>query len=112
MEPLALRFSLRLRLSILARYPGACSRSSESSPWRDGWESWKKFCPRCLGPGSNFVTFILAGTFVALNFFVGIIVNNLQSLTLEENNDIAEIRIYLVRLEERLNRLPRSDTAG
>src|SRR5262245_15306494 len=28
-----------------------------------------------------FVTFILAGTFVALNFFVGIIVNNLQSLT-------------------------------
>ena len=37
-----------------------------------------------------FVTFILAGMFVALNFFVGIIVNNLQSVALEENNDLAE----------------------
>jgi hypothetical protein len=39
---------------------------------------------------------------VALNFFVGIIVNNLQSVTLEENSDLAEIRKSLVRLEDRL----------
>jgi hypothetical protein len=36
-----------------------------------------------------FVTFILAGTFIALNFFVGIIVNNLQFVTLEENSHLA-----------------------
>jgi voltage-gated sodium channel len=48
-----------------------------------------------------FVTFILAGTFIALNFFVGIIVNNLQFVTLEENSHLAEIRKSLMRLEAR-----------
>jgi hypothetical protein len=48
-----------------------------------------------------FVTFILAGTFIALNFFVGIIVNNLQFVTLEENSHLAEIRKSLMQLEAR-----------
>lgn len=39
-----------------------------------------------------FVTFILLGTFVSLNFFVGVIVNNLQSVAIDEGNDLAEIR--------------------
>jgi voltage-gated sodium channel len=49
-----------------------------------------------------FVTFILLGTFVALNFFVGVIVNNLQSITIEERDDLAEIRTALARIEGRL----------
>jgi len=50
-----------------------------------------------------FVTFILLGTFVALNFFVGVIVNNLQSVTIEEErDDLSEIRRSLARLEARL----------
>ena len=44
----------------------------------------------------------LLGTFVALNFFVGVIVNNLQSVTLEERDDLADIRQALARLEARL----------
>jgi voltage-gated sodium channel len=50
-----------------------------------------------------FVSFILLGTFVALNFFVGVIVNNLQSAAVEEErDDLAEIRDALARLEARL----------
>jgi voltage-gated sodium channel len=49
-----------------------------------------------------FVSFILFGTFVALNFFVGVIVNNLQSVAIEERDDLAEIRDALARLEARL----------
>jgi voltage-gated sodium channel len=49
-----------------------------------------------------FVSFILFGTFVALNFFVGVIVNNLQSVAIEERDDLAEIRDALARIEARL----------
>ena len=49
-----------------------------------------------------FVSFILFATFVALNFFVGVIVNNLQSVEMEERDDIAEIRKALARVEEKL----------
>jgi hypothetical protein len=57
-----------------------------------------------------FVTFILLGTFVALNFFVGVIVNNLQSVAIEERDDLAEIRKALARrLEARLQTTPRDE---
>jgi voltage-gated sodium channel len=56
-----------------------------------------------------FVTFILFGTFVALNFFVGVIVNNLQSVGIEERDDLAEIRDALARLEARLQANHRDD---
>ncbi len=49
-----------------------------------------------------FVTFILFGTFVALNFFVGVIVSNLQSAATEERDDLTDIRASLARLEARL----------
>jgi voltage-gated sodium channel len=79
----------------------------------EGWVGvMEEILPEMPWAWLYFVTFILAGTFIALNFFVGIIVNNLQSLTLEENNDLAEIRKYLERLENRLNHLPRSDIAS
>jgi voltage-gated sodium channel len=69
----------------------------------EGWVSlMEELLPQMPWAWLYFVTFILAGTFVALNFFVGIIVNNLQSVTLEENSDLAEIRKSLVRLEDRL----------
>jgi voltage-gated sodium channel len=70
----------------------------------EGWVGiMEELLPLMPGAWLYFVTFILAGTFVALNFFVGIIVNNLQSVTLEENSDLAEIRKSLVRLEDRLH---------
>jgi voltage-gated sodium channel len=47
-----------------------------------------------------FVTFILLATFVALNFFVGVIVNNLESV--EIGDDIGEIRKALARVEVQL----------
>lgn len=56
-----------------------------------------------------FVTFILFGTFVALNFFVGVIVNNLQSVGIEERDDLADIRDALARLEARLQANHRDD---
>jgi voltage-gated sodium channel len=56
-----------------------------------------------------FVSFILFGTFVALNFFVGVIVNNLQSVTIEERDDLAEIRDALARIEARLQANHRDD---
>jgi voltage-gated sodium channel len=59
-----------------------------------------------------FVTFILLGTFVALNFFVGVIVNNLQSVALEERDDLSEIRKSLERLETRLQTSPSDKHAG
>jgi voltage-gated sodium channel len=46
-----------------------------------------------------FVSFILVATFVAMNFFVGVIVNNLQAVEIEERDDIAEIRKALARVE-------------
>jgi len=49
-----------------------------------------------------FVTFILFATFVAMNFFVGVIVNNLQAVEMEERDDIAEIRKALARVEAKL----------
>jgi voltage-gated sodium channel len=58
--------------------------------------------PHMPGAWIYFVTFILLGTFVSLNFFVGVIVNNLQSVAIDEGNDLAEIRAALARLEARL----------
>ncbi|HEY5706460.1 MAG TPA: ion transporter [Terrimicrobiaceae bacterium] len=49
-----------------------------------------------------FVTFILFATFVFMNFFVGVIVNNLQAVEIEERDDIAEIRKALARVEAQL----------
>ena len=49
-----------------------------------------------------FVSFILFATFVAMNFFVGVIVNNLQAVEIEERDDIAEIRKALAPVEAQL----------
>jgi len=79
----------------------------------EGWVGiMEELLPQLPWAWLYFVTFILAGTFVALNFFVGIIVNNLQSVTLEESNDLAEIRKSLARLERRFDRLPQGETAS
>ncbi len=54
-----------------------------------------------------FVSFILIGTYVLLNFFVGIIVNNMQSATFEETDkDLEEIKAALARIEKRISELP------
>jgi hypothetical protein len=50
----------------------------------------------------DFVSFILIATFVAMNFLVGVIVNNLQAVEIEERDDIAEIRKALARVEAQL----------
>jgi voltage-gated sodium channel len=69
----------------------------------EGWVTvMDEVLPHMPGAWIYFVTFILLGTFVALNFFVGVIVNNLQSVTLEERDDLADIRQSLARLEARL----------
>jgi voltage-gated sodium channel len=69
----------------------------------EGWVAvMDEVLPHFPGAWIYFVTFILLGTFVALNFFVGVIVNNLQSVTLEERDDLADIRQALARLETRL----------
>lgn len=70
----------------------------------EGWVGvMDEVLPRMPAAWIYFVTFILLGTFVALNFFVGVIVNNLQSVTIEEErDDLAEIRAALARLEARL----------
>ena len=69
----------------------------------EGWVTvMDQVLPHMPGAWIYFVTFILLGTFVALNFFVGVIVNNLQSVTLEERDDLADIRQALARLEARL----------
>jgi voltage-gated sodium channel len=59
-----------------------------------------------------FVSFILFATFVAMNFFVGVIVNNLQSVEMEERDDIAEIRKALARVEEKLQSGRDADASG
>jgi voltage-gated sodium channel len=59
-----------------------------------------------------FVSFILIATFVAMNFFVGVIVNNLQSVELEERDDIAEIRKALARVEAHLRSSREADASG
>jgi voltage-gated sodium channel len=73
----------------------------------EGWVSvMDEVLPHMPGAWIYFVTFILLGTFVALNFFVGVIVNNLQSVAIEEHDDLAEIRKALARLEARLQTKP------
>jgi voltage-gated sodium channel len=70
----------------------------------EGWVTvMDEVLPHMPAAWIYFVTFILLGTFVALNFFVGVIVNNLQSVTIEEErDDLAEIRAALARIEARL----------
>ena len=73
----------------------------------EGWVTvMDELLPHMPGTWIYFVTFILLGTFVSLNFFVGVIVNNLQSVTIEERDDLAEIRAALARLEARLQTKP------
>ena len=73
----------------------------------EGWVTvMDEVLPHMPAAWIYFVTFILLGTFVALNFFVGVIVNNLQSVAIEEDNDLAEIRKALARLEARLQTEP------
>ena len=69
----------------------------------EGWVSvMDEVLPHMPAAWIYFVTFILFGTFVALNFFVGVIVNNLQTVASEERDDLAEIRGALARLEASL----------
>ena len=76
----------------------------------EGWVTvMDEVLPHMPAAWIYFVTFILLGTFVALNFFVGVIVNNLQSVAIDENNDLAEIRAALARLEARLETRPSDD---
>ncbi len=72
----------------------------------EGWVTVDEVLPHMPAAWIYFVTFILLGTFVALNFFVGVIVNNLQSTAIEEGDDLAEIRKALARLEARLQTEP------
>ena len=69
----------------------------------EGWVAvMDEVLPHIPAAWIYFVTFILFATFVALNFFVGVIVNNLQAVEVGDNNDMAEIRKALARLEARL----------
>jgi voltage-gated sodium channel len=81
----------------------------------EGWVTvMDEVVPQMPAAWIYFVTFILFGTFVALNFVVGVIVNNLQAVELEQRDDIAEIRKTLARVEAQLqtNQSPnRSDEA-
>jgi voltage-gated sodium channel len=73
----------------------------------EGWVTvMDEVLPHMPAAWIYFVTFILLGTFVALNFFVGVIVNNLQSVAIDERDDLAEIRKSLARLEARLQTKP------
>ncbi len=73
----------------------------------EGWVTiMDEVLPQLPAAWIYFVTFILFGTFVALNFFVGVIVGNLQSASAEEKDDILEIRESLRRLEARLANNP------
>jgi voltage-gated sodium channel len=81
----------------------------------EGWVGvMDEVLPHMPGAWIYFVSFILLGTFVALNFFVGVIVNNLQSVAIDERDDMAEIRSALARLEARLQTRtdPLSDRSG
>lgn len=69
----------------------------------EGWVSiMDEVLPYARAAWIYFVTFILFGTFVALNFFVGVIVSNLQSAAVEEKDGLTDIREALIRLEARL----------
>lgn len=69
----------------------------------EGWVTvMDEVLPHMPAAWIYFVSFILLGTFVALNFFVGVIVNNLQAVAIEERDDMVEIRNALARLESRL----------
>lgn len=70
--------------------------------WVDIMHGLRPHAPHCW---IFFVTFILFGTFVSLNFFVGIIVGNMQQ-TGEEEGDLAHVKAALARIEERLNQGP------
>ena len=58
--------------------------------------------PQMPGAWIYFVSFILFAIFVAMNFFVGVTVNSLQAVEIEERDDIAEIRKALARVEAQL----------
>jgi voltage-gated sodium channel len=84
----------------------------------EGWVTvMDEVVPQMPAAWIYFVTFILFGTFVALNFVVGVIVNNLQAVEIEQRDDIAEIRNMLERMEAQLQSVqdtqrserPRSD---
>ena len=69
----------------------------------EGWVTvMDEVVPHMPAAWIYFVTFILFGTFVALNFVVGVIVNNLQAVEIEQRDDIAEIRKTLARVEAHL----------
>ena len=69
----------------------------------EGWVTvMDEVVPHMPAAWIYFVTFILFGTFVALNFVVGVIVNNLQAVEIEQRDDIAEIRKTLDRMEAQL----------
>ena len=69
----------------------------------EGWVTvMDEVVPHMPAAWIYFVTFILFGTFVALNFVVGVIVNNLQAVEIEQRDDIAEIRKTLARVEAQL----------
>ena len=69
----------------------------------EGWVTvMDEVVPHMPAAWIYFVTFILFGTFVALNFVVGVIVNNLQAVEIEQRDDIAEIRKTLERMEAQL----------
>jgi voltage-gated sodium channel len=69
----------------------------------EGWIAvMDEVLPQMPGAWIYFVSFILFATFVAMNFFVGVIVNNLQAVEIEERDDIAEIRKALARVEAQL----------
>jgi voltage-gated sodium channel len=69
----------------------------------EGWVTvMDEVVPQMPAAWIYFVTFILFGTFVALNFVVGVIVNNLQAVEIEQRDDIAEIRRTLERVEAQL----------
>jgi voltage-gated sodium channel len=69
----------------------------------EGWVTvMDEVVPQMPAAWIYFVTFILFGTFVALNFVVGVIVNNLQAVEIEQRDDIAEIRKTLERMEAQL----------
>jgi voltage-gated sodium channel len=69
----------------------------------EGWiDVMDEVLPQIPAAWIYFVTFILIATFVAMNFFVGVIVNNLQAVEIEERDDIAEIRKALARVEAQL----------
>lgn len=69
----------------------------------EGWVAvMDEVLPQMPAAWIYFVSFILVATFVAMNFFVGVIVNNLQAVEIEERDDIAEIRKALARVEAQL----------